>query len=1264
MSAVPAEAAIPLDDVIEAVAETLDIAPATVDADIPLMALGLESFTAVRLRRLLLDTTGVTLALTDFLDQATARSVATALGDRARQDDPEPRDETFPLTPIQTAYWVGRDPAFPLGGVATFYYREFERDTQPGEDEAAVLGAAWNTLVERHSALRMVVDADATGRVLAKVPPYRIPVTDLRTLPGTDAARVADELRAEWSHQTRPTGCWPLFDLHVVLLPGQRTRVCVGVDVLALDLAGWMQIMTEWGALVADPCAALPEPGTTFAELARRRAARTPGPETERAARYWADRALPPGPALPTATDVATIGAHRFSRRATELDAAHWAAVKKTASSHGVSPTALLLAAYGLTLTRWGATAAFCLNTTLFDRPDDPELAHVVGDFTSTVLVQMPVWEPESGFGAYVRAVNEQFWSDMDNREVDGMQAARRSPASLGAPAHPVVFTSGLGLSPGGDDPAGWLGTEVFGVSQTPQVLLDHIVYEEGGRLRVCWDSVDGAYPEGLVDGMAEAHLRLLSTLADHPDRWSDPTLGWIPTFAPHAILDAAPFGEAGPLLDDPLRAAAREVPDAPALLGAESAFSHGELLRAAEAIGHGLTTAGVGPGDLVAVSAPKGPAQIVAMLGVSASGAGYVPVEPAWPAERVASVCAQAGIGHALVTDDVELSWPGTVTVHPVVLDATAGTAERPNRPAPDDLAYVIFTSGSTGKPKGVAIEHRAARTTIDDLVDRFPLTRDDRMLALSAFSFDLSVHDVFGVLGAGGALVLPSADHQRDPGHWLELMAQHRVTLWNTAPALLEMLVEYAEIDPGLADRALRSLRLVFLSADWIPVTLPDRLRALAPHVEIVSLGGATEASIWSICHPIGDVDPAWRSIPYGRALRGQSFDILDPAGLPVPVGVPGELHIGGDGLAQGYIGDPEQTAHRFVRHPVLDRRLYRTGDLGRWRHDGTIEFLGRVDRQVKIRGHRIELGEIESVLDRADGVRKSVAMSVPGPDDRPRLVAFLVPADNGRTPDTAELAAHLRTRVPEFMVPSRFTVLDGFPVTANGKIDYAALPNPYRRTETPAATKPSTVDEKAPVTPQNWLTEALTRAADLGLEVSLTVSSGTLTPADALASAAEWSRRTRAASSGHGIDLEERLSADGLLNLALPSSTKDAGSATVAQPEPERREAVPAAASPELEETVLGVFRSLLGSGVDATTAFFELGATSLTLVLAHRQLVAHGFDTLTVVDLFSHPSVRALAAFLAPHHSPPAAETQAPPAPRGRRAARQQAERVAR
>jgi amino acid adenylation domain-containing protein len=1245
-----------------AVADALDLSPDDLDPATPLVELGLESFTAVRLRRRLRDDTGIGLALTDFLGGATVRTVAGALAaaepvhgesvDETAAADDVADDGTFPLTPVQIAYWVGRDPSFPLGGVATFFYREFERDTAEDPDaEVARLAAAWNLLVRRHPALRTVVDDDARGRVLREVPELVLPVTDLRHLDVTAAIAEAERLRHEWSHQVRPADRWPLYDLRVVLLPTGRTRVCVGTDVLALDLAGWVQVISEWGALVADPTAELPRPASTFAAFARRR--------TTPAAVAAVD--LPPGPALPLATDPRELHSHRFTRTATELTPQRWAELRRRAARHGLSSTGVLLAACSLTLARWGATDEFCLTATLFDRPDEPELAHVVGDFTSTVPVRVPRWEPlrGEGFATWAGSVNASFWSAMDGRD----SALVSGAAALQAPRHPVVFTSGLGLTTDDGDPAGWLGREVFGISQTPQVLLDHIVLEEGGRLRVCWDAVDTAYPDGFVAGVARAHALLLERLADSDAAWEDPSLGWVPSFEPDAARNATPFGEAGPLLDDPLRAAARDAGAEPALLDARGATSHEELAAASRALGARLAGAGVGPGDLVAVSAPKGREQVAALLGVAASGAGYVPVEPSWPAERVASVCEQAGVRHAVVAAGAAPVWPAGVRVHDADADGPAG---EPRRPAPDDLAYAIFTSGSTGRPKGVAVEHRAARTTIDDLVDRFPIGPQDRVLALSAFSFDLSVHDVFGVLGAGGALVLPDAGRQRDPGHWLELAERHGVTLWNTAPALLEMLVEYAEIDPALAARALRPLRLVLLSGDWIPVTLPDRLRALAPSATVVSLGGATEAAIWSICHVIEEVDPAWSSIPYGRALRGQSFHVLDERGAPCPVGEPGELHIGGDGLARGYAGDPAQTAERFVHHPVLGRRLYRTGDLGRWRHDGEIEFLGRVDRQVKIRGHRIELGEVESVLDRVPSVRKSVALAVPGPDDRPRLVAHVVPAGAAESVVEADLVAHLRQRVPDYMVPSRFCVHPEFPVTPNGKVDYAALPNPYRRGaghgEAVAEAAPAADPVADPVAAGTWWEYAVTRAAALGLEVSLSVAPGALAPADALESAARWSRETRQEARVRGAALEERFAPDGLVRLVAAP-----GTAPVAPPAPA---AVPPAADPEVERVVVEVFSELLGCAVDADAPFFSLGATSLTLVLATRRLVARGWSRLAVVDLFAHPSARALATFLTGTAIPTgtAVPTAPPPptpaAPVGRRAARLRAQEVAR
>ncbi|MEU6038476.1 amino acid adenylation domain-containing protein [Actinomadura sp. NPDC047616] len=1276
--------AVGVDEVAGVVAEVLGVE--AVDPDAPLTVLGLDSFTAVRLRRRLREL-GLDLPMTAFLGNATVRGVATGGA------EPGERDEGFPLTPLQAAYWIGRDPAFPLGGVATFYYREYDRVPGPegAERDLARLTAAWNRLVAHHPMLRMIVDGEGRQHVLPTVDEYEIEVVDLRADGEQEADARLAAMRHECSHQVRDAGRWPLFDVRAAFLPDGRTRILLGVDVLALDLAGWMQILAEWGDLVADPAADLPAAPITFAELVERRAADPAEAERrERDRAYWRRRAdaLAPGPSLPWATDLAELRRHRFSRWAGELSSEEWGALRGRAAGRGLSPTGVLLAAFGLVLARWGASAPFCLNTTLFDRPDDPELAHLVGDFTSTVLVEVPD-AGTRGFGEFAARVNRRFWTDMEHRAVSGVEVLRDAGVTGLTPRYPVVFTSGVGLSDPERDPAAWLGEEVFGISQTPQVALDHIVHEEGGRLRIAWDAVDGAFADGFVAGMRDAHLRLLRRLAAEEDVWDDPGFGWDPTFLPEEPLDRSPFGDAGPLLNDPLRAAAQAMPDNAALLDPAGGLTHGELAEGAERIGGVLAASGVGPGDLVAVAFDKGIDQVTALLGVCASGAGYVPVEPSWPAGRIASVCEQAGVRTALVPEGSAVEWPPQVRVHGVTGE---GERARPRAARADDLAYVIFTSGSTGRPKGVAIEHRAARTTIDDLIDRFPVGPDDRVLGLSAFSFDLSVHDIFGVMGTGAALVLPDADRQRDPGHWLDLMERHRVTVWNTAPALMEMLVEYAEIEPERARAVLAPLRLVFLSADWIPVTLPDRIRALAPRARVVSLGGATEASIWSICHPIGDVDPSWPSIPYGRPLRGQSFHILDRRGRPCPVGEAGELHIGGDGLARGYIGDEAQTRERFVVDPVLGRRLYRTGDLGRWRTDGTIEFLGRLDRQVKIRGHRIELGEVESALNRAPGVRHSVALSVRGPDDRPRLVAYLVAAGPGEPPSDDALIAHLRDRVPDFMVPSRMLWLEEFPVTANGKIDYAALPNPYRRAAAPPEQRPAR-DPAAPAAPaaseEEGLAALLRQAGEQGLDVAVRISGGTLSPARALTAAGEWAGRLSAAAAGQGVTLHERLPADGLIELGVVTAPIPAPppeppvpparppAETVRAPEPEPAATGEPAADPEVERVVAETLGELLGGvPVDVTTPFMRLGATSLTLVRAHARLTERLDPGLSVVDLFTRPTVRDLAAWITARRTDQAValperhavrETAADPAARrahNRRLARRQAAEAAR
>jgi thioesterase domain-containing protein/acyl carrier protein len=355
-----------------------------------------------------------------------------------------------------------------------------------------------------------------------------------------------------------------------------------------------------------------------------------------------------------------------------------------------------------------------------------------------------------------------------------------------------------------------------------------------------------------------------------------------------------------------------------------------------------------------------------------------------------------------------------------------------------------VIFTSGSTGKPKGVAIEHLSVVNTLLDINARYGIGCSDRVLAVSALSFDLSVYDLFGMLAAGGAVVFPSDALAKNPGHWLEMLDAYQVTVWNTVPVSAGLLTDQAEALPRR-----RRLKVVMMSGDWVDPKLPARLWRQFEGCTAYSLGGATEGAIWSIHYPILHDTSHLQSVPYGQPLSGQSFYVLNESLQVCPQGVTGELCIGGIGVAREYYGDPELTARQFVWHPGLRQRLYRTGDLGRYMSDGNIEFKGRVDNQLKLHGYRIELGEIEQCIKQWPGVDQAVVAVKETVAGDAALVAYLVlggaPDENARLALLADLKEGMRAALPQYMVPQAYLILEAMPVTANGKVDRKQLPAP---------------------------------------------------------------------------------------------------------------------------------------------------------------------------------------------------------------------------
>jgi amino acid adenylation domain-containing protein len=665
---------------------------------------------------------------------------------------------------------------------------------------------------------------------------------------------------------------------------------------------------------------------------------------------------------------------------------------------------------------------------------------------------------PGDRFAVHADRVQRQLWEDLEHADVNGVEVLRELNRSRG-PADrvrmPVVFASTLNTGTGEVMTSGIAqhltgmaesGTYVHGSLSTPQVWLDHQVREEAGELVVNWEALDGVFPDGLIDAMYEAYLDLLRTLCRDESAWQRPAVVHVPA----ADLDlraevnstAAPLPEG--LLHDRFVANAAAWPDRVAVITAGRTLTYGELDRTSNRLARWLGERGAGPGTLVGIVMRKGWEQITAAVGVLKSGAAYVPIDADVPAERLRLLLADSGISLVVTQHEVgeRTDWPeGVVSlaVDGPDLFAVDDAPVTPSPASPADLAYVIHTSGSTGRPKGVMIEHRAALNTIEDVNDRFGVTADDRALGVSAMNFDLSVYDVFGMLSAGGAIVLPEPEAAREPSRWLNLVTEHRVTVWNTVPALMEMFTEHA-LAAEWADSL--PLRLVLLSGDWIPVTLPERVRKLVPGAAVWSLGGATEASIWSILHPVGDVDPSWPSIPYGTAMRNQRMHVFDEAFQPRPVWVPGQIHISGAGLARGYLGDEARTRAAFVRHPVTGERLYRTGDLGRFRPDGTIEFLGREDLQVKVQGYRIELGEVETALSRCTGVQSAVVTVAGQRHGAKRLVGYVVLEQGG---DLDRVREELRRDLPAYLVPQVLVTLPALPLGANGKVVRSALPEP---------------------------------------------------------------------------------------------------------------------------------------------------------------------------------------------------------------------------
>ena len=1083
-------------DIIAIVAERLGVDPGSVDVTGDLIAQGLDSIhmmaIAGRWRR-----DGADIDFARLLASPTVADWAALLGDTTDLDtalppagagSAPPPDEPFPLAPMQHAMWVGRDDRQPLGGVAAHLYAEFDGH---GVDPERLQRAA-TLLVARHPMLRVEFLPDGTQRPTAPPDPFPVEVTDLRDGDATTAERRLAEIRDAKTHQQLDGA---VLEVSLTLLPGGATRLHIDLDMQAADALSYRTFTNELATLYDG--GTLPELGYTHPEYRSALGDFRPN-ATERDRTWWAERTpeLPDAPALP----LVPAGAHarRSNRRWHWLDPDTREALFARAHRRGLTPAMTLAASYADTIGSWSSDPRFLLNVPLFGRePLHPEVGRVVGDFSSSLMLDVDFANCATATDR-ARALQHEMHTAASHSTHSGLSVLRDLSRHRGTQVlAPVVFTSALGLgSLFAGDVTTLFGTPVWIISQGPQVLIDTQVTEFRDGLLINWDVREHHFAPGVIDAMFERHLDEVTSLAAGDAAWDAPRrpLASPAQRRPRDEANTATAPRSTALLSDGFFAAADRTPDAVAVVSAAGTWSYAELRARTVAVAAALQTDGMQAGDTVAVLGPKNADQLPALLAISAVGGVYLPIGVDQPADRAARIIATGDVRRALVTGTELPSLPvPAMTVADAVRRGTGATFT-PIALAPAEPAYVLFTSGSTGEPKGVEVSHAAAMNTIEFLVERFELGPDDTCLALSTLEGDLSVVDVFGMLGVGSTVVVVDESERRNPDAWVRLIDEHRITVLHFMPGWLEMLVQVA------APASLSSLRVVPTGGDWVRPELVRKLRAHSPGLRFAGLGGATETATHNTVCEVGELPPDWVAVPFGVPLPNNACRVVNARGEDCPDWVPGELWVGGRGIANGYRGRPDLTQERFVHHDGI--RWYRTGDLARYRSDGLIEFVGRVDHRVKLSGYRVELGEVEAALRRVEGVTAAVAsvLTVAGAEQ----LGAIATTDRALTP--ADIRTAVAEFVPDHMVPKDIRLVDAIPYTVGGKTDRTAV----ARLLAEAVSAPT--DSRTPTTPLERalasIIGSLVDAREIGLDDDFfTLGGDSVTATAAVARIRSW-------------------------------------------------------------------------------------------------------------------------------------------------------------
>lgn len=1317
------------------------------------------------------------LSLKEVIENSTIKGIAELLESKQQEaikviiSADHELNAPFPLTPIQLSYLLGRETQFELGGISTQSYQEFVATL-----DITKFNNAFNQLIKRHPMLRVVIEEDGQQRILPGDLQFNIVVED-KFDDSSQLDTYIEEKRKTLSHRIFQSNVWPLFDLQAIHIGDNEYYFFFGIDTIIADAQSKIILFQDLIKLYNG--IKLPPVKFNFRDYILSLESLKQGDRYLKDKAFWMEKLLdfPDAPTLPLNEIKDNNEPPSFEKLTHKLAPEQWVGLQQVASNQQVSPTALLCTIFSTVLASYCNQKKFSINLTVFNRfPFHADIEQIVGDFTSLLLLDVQIEDFDVMSAA--KKVNDNLLDALDHRLYDGVEFIRelaRHKGNMHGAIMPVIFTSALygQVSDVKLELQLKIGNK-YRINQSSQVLLDCIISDAGDGLLLQWNYVKQKFDQKVIQDMFDDYIEIVNSILDNKFKAEFPFLNSTQTVL-YEKLNNTKQPIPAEILIDLFERARLKYPDNVAVQDGDKFLSYSVLEEKACKVANYLYSNGVVKGDRVGIYSYRSAASIICILGILKIGATFVPIDYDSPEDRISYIRDNCACKLILDKDLFNIAMDREEdTFYSIPVE-------------PSDLAYIIYTSGSTGRPKGVAISNAAACNTVLDINAKFKVGENDRILGISALTFDLSIYDIFGALSVGAAIVL--IDDITDTEDIVRCLQEEKITIWNSVPAVMEMAVDFIEqkttktskekvslgdrtlplfwapsiqwyekegkifiegqlcpditgkmfpslyfltqqginqddlintfsvlnkdevknvidlfveekvlirtiqspsqlfasqakivkqlpdlakdaaflyqykndvvnrdylidsqavmsieecdlpkiiqdrrtsrtfnvnaipnqvfakwisvfkqeareegigyhyasagglypidiylyIKPGrvigleagyyyyhpqkhvlkllhatnellqdyhypsnknifetsaftvfmvynarlsmpkyggrgyymavleagimvgtmgingeavglglcsiadvqfdnlrhllqlendtvllhTAEIGLKidyelsavnelemavtvpikidsklsqfSLRTIMMSGDWIPVGLPARIKNIFATADIISLGGATEVSIWSIYYPINPNLTYVKSIPYGIPLANQQFYVLNTFGQLCLPGVHGELYIGGSGLALEYIGDAEKTVQSFIIHPNLGR-IYKTGDMGFFNSDaGYIEFLGRVDTQVKIRGFRIELGEIESVMMKSGLVSQAVVIATQGGHAR-QLVGYIV--SNGYY-KSESMVAYLRSQLPDYMVPVQLIQLDRIPLTGNGKVDKKSLP-----------------------------------------------------------------------------------------------------------------------------------------------------------------------------------------------------------------------------